>query len=364
MKFRLEKERLIAILNDYMGILKENPIKPILAGVYVETQKDTVKFTGTNMALEYIVEMKSEVIEKGSFVIRINLLLEYVKLLDEEILEFSLENGFLHVSQARFKTLDETLYPKIEKVESTPLLEISGEYLVNLLEKTKFAALQVGDKNMQMDCVRMIFNENNLQLVCTDSFRLIYLKDEKKCLTNKEFSIPMDAVNTLCKLLKGYDQDVCLGFSDEFITLVWDGKYFTCRPISLEYPDYKTILRMTTYDKTMEFNRDELRSALRRVSTVAKNDIYSRKYGAIFNFSNNILKLTAESGKAKITQKVHMIKDGEDFRASLNCQFLLEYVDKIDKNVVISGSNQSSMFSINELDNDDYLYLLMPLALR
>ena len=59
-----------------------------------------------------------------------------------------------------------------------------------------------------------------------------------------------------------------------------------------------------------------------------------------------------------------MLKEGEDFKASLNCKFLAEYIDNISNNVIISGNNASSMFEIREEGNEDYIYILMPLALR
>ena len=58
--------------------------------------------------------------------------------------------------------------------------------------------------------------------------------------------------------------------------------------------------------------------------------------------------------------KVNMIKEGEDFKSSLNCKFLAEYIDNISDNPVIKGSNASSMFEITEIGKDDYKYILMP----
>ncbi len=113
----------------------------------------------------------------------------------------------------------------------------------------------------------------------------------------------------------------------------------------------------------MEFNRDELKSALKRVITVAKTSV-DAKFGAIFDFKGKTLLINAFSGKAKINQKVNMIKNGEDFKASLNCKFLAEYIDNLSKNVIISGTNSSSMFEVKEINNDNYIYILMPLAFR
>ena len=59
-----------------------------------------------------------------------------------------------------------------------------------------------------------------------------------------------------------------------------------------------------------------------------------------------------------------MIKTGDDFKASLNCKFLTDYIENLSKNIIINGTNSSSMFEIKEYNNDNYIYILMPLALR
>ena len=78
----------------------------------------------------------------------------------------------------------------------------------------------------------------------------------------------------------------------------------------------------------------------------------------------SIARVRMTSGKGKITQKVNMLKDGEDFKGSLNTKFLLEFLNNISNNIIMRGTNASSMFEISEYGNDNYRYILMPLALR
>lgn len=77
-----------------------------------------------------------------------------------------------------------------------------------------------------------------------------------------------------------------------------------------------------------------------------------------------MLKIESQSGKGKTVQKVNMLKDGEDFKGSLNIKFILEFLSNISKNLVIKATNSSSMFKMEEFENSDYVYILMPLALR
>ncbi len=362
MKFSIEREKLISVLSEYTNILKENPIKPIIAGLKIKATPQEVIFTGTNLEVEHIRKIKANIEKEGEVVIKPFLLLEYIKLLEEKDIEFSNENGFVNVHQAEFSVLEGGTYPLIVELDSQELLTIKGSQLVQLFEKAKFAASQ-SPENIQINCVRAVFKKEELNLVSTDSYRLLFLREKIQCSDNKEISIPMETVNTLCKLLKDYDKEIKVGYSGDMLVITWEDSYFTSKTIGLQYPDFKTILRISAFEKVMEFNKDELKSAIKKVITVAKTSL-DAKFGAIFNFKGKTMVINAFSGRAKINQKVNMIKEGDDFKASLNCKFMMDYIDNINGNVIISGNNSSSMFEIKELNNDDYIYILMPLALR
>lgn len=362
MKFSIKREDIIPILTEFTNILKENPIKPIISGLQIKAEKGMIILVGTNLDIDLVRQLPAEVIEEGSVILKPALLLEYIKLLEEEELMFTLNDGYLTVHQAEFSILQEESFPSIVPTSPVVLLNLQGGELVKMLDKAKFAA-SLSNDNIQINCVRMIFKQDELNLVSTDSYRLLYLKADTKCFVEKEISVPLETVNILCKLLKDYEKEITIGFSEEFLIVTWENAYFSSKTISMPFPDFRMILNNASFDKVMEFNRDELKSALKRVITVAKTSV-DAKYGAIFTFKGKIALLNAFSGRAKINQKVNMIKDGEDFKASLNCKFIVDYIDNISKNPIIKGTNASSMFEITEEGDQNYRYILMPLALR
>src|SRR3712207_8429238 len=74
----------------------------------------------------------------------------------------------------------------------------------------------------------------------------------------------------------------------------------------------------------MEFCLADLKAAMKRVITVAKTSI-DAKYGGTFDFKGKHLVVKAvTTGRAKTQQKIEMMKEGEDFVASLNCKYRSE----------------------------------------
>lgn len=362
MDFIINRELFANILSDFTLILKENPIKPVLAGLKIETSKDKIIFTGTNLESSLIKTVDGKILKEGSVVVKPQLILEYIKLLETENVEVSADENILKVHQAEFVVLNEEGYPKVKEVLPIEITTASKDILVTSIEKCKFSAHPLPE-NLALNCIRIIFKNDYTEFVSTDSYRLTYLKEDIKCVMENEFSVPLESINAVSKLLKDVSSDVKIGFGDNMLIFLWENTYFSTRTVTVPFPDFKGILSYNGFDKIMEFNTNEFKSALKKVMTVAKTS-YETKYGAVFDFKNKTLVIKTYSGKGKITQKVNMLKQGDDFKGSLNIKFLIDYLNNISNNVIIKGTNSSSMFEISEYNNENYKYILMPLALR
>lgn len=362
MKFFIKREILAETLSDFTFILRDNPVKPIIAGLKIEVRDRKIIFIGTNLESTLIRTVEGEIKQEGTVIVKPQLILEYVKLLDVEEIEISLSDNNLKVHQAEFVVLNDEGYPKIKEMIPLEITKTNKELLMGSLEKCKFSAHPLPE-NLALNCIRILFKNKYTEFVSTDSYRLTYLKEDIPCSLEKEFSIPLESVNAVIKLLKDVESEITIGFSDNMLILLWEGSYFTTRTTELPFPDFKGILAYNGFDKTMEFNTNEFKSALKKVMTVAKTS-YETKYGAVFDFKNKTLVIKTYSGKGKITQKVNMLKEGEDFKGSLNTKFLLEFLNNISNNIIMRGTNASSMFEISEYGNENYRYILMPLALR
>lgn len=362
MKFIMKREEFISILSDYMNILKENPIKPILAGLYFEAKEGEVIFMGNNMEMDYKKKVPCEVIDFGKVVIKPSLILEYVKLLEEESIEIEKLEGYLKIGRAEFSVLEENSYPEIAELASMAVLEMSANEFVTSLEQVKFAAA-VSTDNLALNCIRITFGKEKMSFVATDSYRLIYFEKKVSSQLERDISLPLEVAQTIIKLLKDSKKTISLELSGDNLLLLWEKSYFSCRLTAVPFPNYKAILSNNAFDKKMEFCLEDLKAGMKRVITVAKTSL-DAKYGGNFSFQGNRLAVKAFSGKAKTQQKIVMMKSGEDFTASLNCKYLAEFLDTISKNAILFGRNSSSMFRVVEDGNEDLIYILMPLALR
>lgn len=363
MKFSIKREELIDILSDFSGILKENSVKPVIAGIHLAAKENLLTFTGTNLEVDLIRTTRCKIEEEGVVVIKSALILEYIKLLNTEMIDVSLKEDILYVHSAEFSVLEASYYPQIDSLPSTRVAAVEPERMKEALEKVKFCASQSTD-NLAINVVRINFAPSYTEFVATDSFRMVYLKEEFHSEIERGFSLPIDSANSLIRLMKyGVDAEVEIGCHENYLIFRWKDTYFAAKLIELPFPNYSAVLTNASFSKFMEFNNAEIKSSLRKVISIAKSNS-DLKFGGAFDFKGKKLEIKASSGNAKVSERVNMLKTGEDFKASLNAKFILEFTGMLEKNVILKGNDSQSMFQISEAGNEKYLYILMPLAVR
>lgn len=362
MKFSMNREKLNSIISEYSNILKENPVKPILAGLYIGVKNNRIIFKGINTEIELIryAECNSEI--DGEVLIKPQLLLEYTKLLEGENISFEKRNGYLIVNDAEFSILDESSYPEVIEISTLIAAKLNSIKFSKLLEKVKFLTAS-GSTDMLFNSIKMNLMPDYMELVSTDSYRLVYLKEELNNNLEREILIPTETAVVIYKILKDLDTEVSISASDDRLILLWENAYFSCKLLTLTFPDYKALFNNFKYDKEFEFNSSEFNSSLKKVISVTKNSTDTKNVAA-FNFKGNQLVISGMSSNAKINQKVNMIKKGEDLKLGINCKYIKDYVDNVDKNIIIYASNSTSMLKITEENNENYMYLVMPVNVR
>lgn len=362
MKISVNREELIKLLSNLSVVIKENSIKPVISGTKLEAKDGMAVFTGSNLEFSYISSIPAQIENEGITVFRIPLILEYIKLLDEENLDITVSEGKLLIHRAEFSIMDWEEYPEIKQPESENIFEVESQEIISAFEKVKFSAFPTAD-NLAINCIRMACDDNELNMISTDSYRLTKFFLDTPCESNIEVSIPLESVNTICKLLKDSEEKVSFGVKNGVLTIKKENSFMSTRLIELPFPDYKTIFKNMSYTKNIEMNTADFKGSMKKVLTVAKRNMET-KNGAIFEFKGNRLISTVSSGSAKTVQKVDTIKEGDDFKASLNVKFVYDFISNIQKNIIIKATNSSSMFIMEEDGNENYKYILMPLALR
>ncbi|WP_349763257.1 DNA polymerase III subunit beta [Fusobacterium sp. SYSU M8D902] len=375
MKIIIERLEFLKRLRIIEKVITENKIRPIISCAYVETRGDKLFFCGTNLESTITTEMKcSEVIEGGKIVFQYQLVEEYLKELKDEVVTFIEKDGNLLIessdSASEFSLMDASDFPKIlvdeNFSEKTEIFKIESQELANIFEKVKYAAALSSD-NLAINCVKMENEKNRLKFITTDTYRLVYLEKELDEITEDiEVSIPLNTVESMTKLLRSIENtEIKFYFINKSIFFKMEDVLIVSRVIDMAFPNYKGILKNNNYDKKLTIKAEVFMKMLKRIIIFVRNNSES-KYGATFQLNNGELKVNGVNEIAKINEELKVEYEGDNIRIALNTKFLADFIQNLDKEKEITlefiASNNSVKIRENEVE--EYIYILMPLALK
>lgn len=375
MKIQIERIEFLKRLKVVEKTITENKIKPIISCAYIETRGDNLFFCGTNLETTITTEMKcKEVIESGKIVFQHQLVEEYLKELKDEFVVFSEIDGNLVIessdSSSEFSLMNVEDFPKIlvdeDFSQKEEIFKINSIELAEILEKVKYAASSSSD-NLSINCVRMENENKKLKFITTDTYRLVYLEKEiEKINENIDVSIPLNTVEALTKLLRSIEStDISFYFINRQIFSKMKEVLVISRIIDMSFPNYKGILGNNSYNKKLTINAEVFLKMLKRITIFVRNN-NETKYGATFYLEKKEMQVHGVNEVAKINEVLEVNYKGENIKIALNTKFLSDFVQTLNKNkdITLEFIASNSSVKIKEEEANDYLYVLMPLALK
>ena len=380
MHIKVNRQNFLTAVRIVEKSIKDNKIKPILSCVYAKVKDNKVYFTGTNLdtTIKTSIDV-NEVIKEGEVAFRASIIDEYLKEIKDEFVVLRVENGNILFIETEDSTTEYDVfttedYPStfeyINLNENNFKFEMPSQELVEIFEKVLFSA-DTPD-NIAMNCIRIESNNKALNFVSTNTYRLTYLKkDVENEINDFAVSVPADTISSIVKIVKGLDNEL-IKIYKEGAHLYFKYKETTIitKLIELRFPNYADILSNITYDKKLSINNEKFTNLLKRVLIFSRSNMES-KYSSTYQFkhSDNAeskLIISALNDIARINEELNISFEGEDLKISLNSKYLLEFIQNIpkEKELILEFMYANSAVKVYEKDKEDYIYILMPLALR
>ena len=380
MHIKVNRQNFLTAVRIVEKSIKDNKIKPILSCVYAKVKDNKVYFTGTNLdtTIKTSIDV-NEVIREGEVAFSPSIIDEYLKEIKDEFVVLRVENGNILFIETEDSTTEYDVfttedYPNtfenINLNENNFKFEMPSQELVEIFEKVLFSA-DTPD-NIAMNCIRIESNNKTLNFVSTNTYRLTYLKkDVEREINDFAVSVPADTVSSIVKIVKGLDNELIKIYKeDAHLYFKYKETTIITKLIELRFPNYADILSNITYDKKLSINNETFTNLLKRVLIFSRSNMES-KYSSTYQFKHgdngeSKLIISALNDIARINEELNISFEGEDLKISLNSKYLLEFIQNIpkEKELVLEFMYANSAVKVYEKDKEDYIYILMPLALR
>ncbi len=369
MKFNVSRSIIFKSISHIQGIVDKKNSLPILSNILIEAKNNELTLSSTDMDISIVEKIDCNVLEDGATTINSQIFYDIIRKLDESTdIEIISNNGkllTLRASGSRFSLacLPKEDFPIIDQNNDGTSIKINSKILLKLIEKTKFA---ISNEETRYFLNGLYFNINSkdnnsvVTLVGTDGHRLAKFshKIDQQVSDMPGVIIPKKTIYELSKLLSENDQDIEIVISSTRIIFFINNLVFFSKLIDGTFPDYKRVIPEGNIN-LIQVNREQLLSAVDRVSTIANDKSPVIK----FKLLKNIVNLnTINNENSTATEDLDIDYSGDEFEIGFNSKYIMDIVNNLEDQVIsINLKDSSSPITATEKSNSDLVYVLMPM---
>lgn len=368
MELVVRKNDLLRELQLFQGIVERKNTIPILANVLMEAKGEEVRFLATDLEVGLRSRCAASVAKGGSLTLPAKKLYEIVKSLPETEIRIAEEKGSVKVAADRFDSRMQTLpredFPALPESAGGATATLPSQTLKEMVAKTQFA-ITGEDTRYFLNGAQFVLRPGSMTLVATDGHRLALVtakRDGKPSKDAEEIKaiLPKKTLNELAKLLSEGDGDIRYERGENHLFFDVGGRILISRMIDGQFPAYERVIPKNN-DKHIEFERDRLTNAVKRVALLSNE----RSRAVKFQIEKGHVDVTSSSpeiGEAKETLPVEY--SGAPMQICFNAQYVLDFLAVVDTDTValdLKDEVSQAVMTPVGATGYEYTYVIMPM---
>jgi len=358
-KFRCERDVLVEALGIAGRAVSGRGGLPGLSGVRADLSGDQLQLAGSDLDLTITVTVTVSGEADGVAVIPARLASDIVRALEPGAVNVTAEADELKITSGRSEFAIRLITgDDFPQVADLPLdaVSLDSAVLKDALSQVVPAASS-DDSRPILTGVLLTAESGGVRLVATDSYRLAMrdLSESSVLDEGQSVLIPSRALSELNRIL-GQGEQVKLLLGDQEASFEVGSVRLTTRLIEGEFPNYRGLIP-DSHPNLLTLNREELLDALRRVKLLAREASPVRL--EMSEEGLELVAVTQDVGTAR--EQVEGVYDGTPLTVAFNPQYLLEGVEvATSESITLATIDELKPALIRIADNDQFLYLLMP----
>ena len=367
MEIVVRKSDLLRELQLFQGIVERKNTIPILANVLIDAVPGEVRLLATDLEVALRSRCPAQVVSTGSLTLPAKKLYEIVKALPETDVRIVEDKTGVRVSADRFDSRMQTLpredFPSLPEAPGKSRAELPRAALREMVAKTQFA-ITGEDTRFFLNGAKFILKPKGLTLVATDGHRLALVEGTHDTGVAEEFGVilPRKTLVELGKLLAEDDGPIQFESGENHLFFEVGGRMLISRVIDGQFPAYERVIPKGN-DKDIEFDRDRLTSAVKRVALLSNERSRAVKF-EIEAGKVDVTSSSSEFGEAR--EQIVVEYAGPSLAISFNAQYVLDFLNAVEGDVVsLSLKDDVSQAVMRPVGSDgcQYTYVIMPMRI-
>jgi DNA polymerase-3 subunit beta len=368
MELVVRKNDLLKELSLLQGIVERKNTIPILANVLLDAAKDSVSLLATDLDVGLRSHCEASVSKPGTLTLPAKKLFEIVGALPETEIRIAEDKGGKSVTiaadrfESRIQTLAASEFPTPPNDAGATQATLPGSALKRMIQHTRFA-ITSEDTRYFLNGAQLVLHPDAMSMVATDGHRLAYVRVQVSPGTAgpTEVLLPRKTLNEIARLIDGADS-IEFSQGENHLFFRAGARLLISRKIDANFPAYERVIPKMN-DKRIEFDRDRLAAAVRRVRLLSNERSKAVKF-AVGKDQVEITSSTPEIGEA------HEVLPVEYGGGALQICFNADYVDNFlgvveTENVELEFKDEMSQAVMKPIGADgyDYTYVIMPMRI-
>jgi DNA polymerase-3 subunit beta len=390
MELSVRKTDLLRELQLFQGIVERKNTIPILANILVEAEDGAteIKLIATDLEVGLRSRCAATVTKGGALTLPAKKLYEIVRALPDTELQITQSAaGTVNVAAERFSSRIQTLprddFPALPEATGTDIVSLPCKILSEMVTKTQ-CAVSGEDTRFFLNGALLVFTDTSMSLVATDGHRLALVSaardgatavsvndaetsksdtpDTGESSDETRVILPKKTLWELARLFGDDDGAVAYERGENHLFFDVGGRQLVSRVLDAQFPAYERVIPKGN-DKRIEFDRDRLASAVKRVALLSSE-------------RSRAVKLQIDAGKVEITSSspevgeasevIPVEFEGDALAICFNAQYLLDFLAVADsESVALEFKDEMSQAVLSPLSNEscDYTYVIMPMRI-
>ena len=368
MELVARKNDLLRELQLFQGIVERKNTIPILANVLMEAKGDQVSFLATDLEVGLRSKCAAMVSKNGALTLPAKKFYEIIKSLPETDVRIAEEKGGVKVAADRFDSRMQTLpredFPTLPESGGSPTATLPRSALKEMVAKTQFA-ITGEDTRYFLNGALFVLRPESMSLVATDGHRLALVTVPRDATSKKDADevraiLPKKTLGELARLLQEGDEDIRYERGENHLFFDVGGRLLISRMIDGQFPAYERVIPKGN-DKHVEFERDRLTNAVRRVALLS-------------NERSRAVKIQIDRGKVDVTSSSPDLGEAKEtlpveygdapLQICFNAQYVLDFLSAVATDVVsldLKDEVSQAVMKPVGADGYEYTYVIMPM---
>ncbi len=363
MKVVINKSELQKGVQVVQNVVTQRSTLPILSNILIETYKNKLKLTATDLDIGISCVVDCVIEEEGSITVPAKKFADIIKELPQDETVISVKKNNIVTIESKklyFKIigLPKDEFPKLPSFKDNDSLVIDQGVLKNMLTMTSFA-ISHDETRYVLNGIYFIVKNSILRLVATDGRRLAMMEKNIDVPKNleKKVVIPAKTIQELLRIIKEAG-NIKINFGDNQIAFDQEDTIIISRLIDGEFPNYEQVIPKENKEKFI-VKKDELILAAKRASLLTTQDSLAIKMD-ILKDRLIISKSSPDIGESR--EELPAEYKGNEFSIGFNPVFIIDVLKNMQEEFVKFEFTAPDKPAVLRTENN-YTYVLMPMQL-